>query len=135
MDLSLSLFDFDFGAGFDVFGEEVFDDFGAYFAQAFDFGATFDAAFNNFEGLVSAEFDEESVGDWSDDSGRPRRRRRVRRPNRVYRIESVHESAWYRYFTRPGMTRDLTHELSSSDRFGHFHHYFRIFSVEGIGAH
>jgi hypothetical protein len=53
----------------------------------------------------------------------------------VYRIESVHESAWYRYFTRPGMTRDLTHELSSSDRFGHFHHYFRIFSVEGIGAH
>jgi hypothetical protein len=32
----------------------------------------------------------------------------------------------YRYFTCPGMTRELTHELSASDRFGHFHHYFRM---------
>ncbi len=35
-------------------------------------------------------------------------------------------SSWYRNFTAPGVTRDLTHELSSSDRFGEFRHYFRI---------
>ncbi len=33
-------------------------------------------------------------------------------------------SSWYRNFTAPGETRDLTHELSSSDRFGEFCHYF-----------
>jgi hypothetical protein len=44
----------------------------------------------------------------------------------MYRIESVAESAWFRYFNRPGMTRELTHELSASDRFGHFWHYFRM---------
>jgi hypothetical protein len=36
----------------------------------------------------------------------------------------VKHSSWYRNFTAPGETRDLTHELSSSDRFGKFGHYF-----------
>ena len=127
MDLSSSIFDYDFGTGFDDFGIGAFDDFGADFQRAFDFdfGTAFDAGFSNFEGSVTAEFDDESIGDWSGGSGRPRQtRRRVRRANRVYRIESVTESAWFRYFTRPGMTRELTHELSASDRFGHFRHYF-----------
>jgi hypothetical protein len=117
MDLSSSIFDFDFGAGFDDFGVEAFDDFGADFQRAFDFdfGPAFDAGFSTFEGLVTAEFDNESVRDWSGGSGRPHQRRRVRRANRVYRIESVAEPAWFRYFTRPGMTRELTHELSASD--------------------
>ncbi len=44
----------------------------------------------------------------------------------MYRIESVTELAWFWDFTRPGMTRELTHKLSASDRFGHFHHYFRM---------
>ena len=35
-------------------------------------------------------------------------------------------SSWYRDFTAPGVTRDLTHELSSSDCFGEFRHYFRM---------
>ncbi len=35
-------------------------------------------------------------------------------------------SSWYRNFTAPGETRDLTHELSSSDRFGEFRHYFHM---------
>ena len=125
MDLSSSIFDYDFG--FDDFGIGAFDDFGADFQRAFDFdfGTAFNAGFSNFEGSVTAEFDDESIGDWSGGSGRPRQtRRRVRRANRVYRIESVTESAWFRYFTRPGMTRELTHELSASDRFGHFRHYF-----------
>jgi hypothetical protein len=90
MDLSSSIFDFDFGAGFDDFGIEAFDDFGAEFQQAFDFdsGTAFDAGFSNFEGSVTAKFDDESVGDWSGGSGRPRQRRRVRLANRVYRIAS-----------------------------------------------
>jgi len=49
-----------------------------------------------------------------------RRRRHCKRcsPNRLYRKESVKLSSWYRNFLWPGMTRDLTHELSTSDRFG-----------------
>jgi len=127
-DPSLSLFPhFDFGVGFDDFEDGAFDDFDADFGRAFDFGDAFDAAFGNFDGSVTADVDDASFGNFSEDSGRPRRRRRkIRRSNRVYRVESVRESAWYRYFTRPGMTRDLTHELSSSDRFGHFRHYFRM---------
>ncbi len=35
MDLSSSIFDFDFGTGFEDFGVEAFDDFGADFQQAF----------------------------------------------------------------------------------------------------
>ena len=126
MDLSSSIFDYDFGTGFDDFGVGAFDDFGADFQWAFDFdfGTAFDAGFTNFEGLVTAEFDDESIGDWFGGSGRPRQRRRVRRANHVYHIESVTESAWFRYFNCPGMTRELTHELSLSDRFGHFHRYF-----------
>ena len=79
MDLSSSIFNFDFGAGFDDFGVEAFDDFGADFERAFDldFGAAFDAGFSNFEGLATAKFDDESVGDWSGGSGRPHQRRRV----------------------------------------------------------
>ncbi len=51
-------------------------------------------------------------------------KRRHCRPNRLFRVESVKNSSWYRNFTAPGVTRVLTHELSSSDRFGKFHHYF-----------
>jgi hypothetical protein len=40
------------------------------------------------------------------------------------RIDSVLDSAWFRYFTRPGMTRELKHELSASNRFSQFRHYF-----------
>jgi hypothetical protein len=35
------------------------------------------------------------LGGWFDDDVRPLRDCRERRPNRHYRIESVHESAWY----------------------------------------
>ena len=82
MDLSSSIFDFDFGAGFDDFGVEVFDDFGADFERDSDYdflGTAFDAGFDStVEDSVTAEFDDVSVGDWSGGSGRPRQRRRVR---------------------------------------------------------
>ncbi len=77
---------------------------------------------------MSVTSDDASVplGGWFDGGGRPRRDRCVRRPTRHHRIESVHESAWYRYFTCPGMTRELTHELSASDRYSQFRHFFRM---------
>ena len=55
-----------------------------------------------------------------------RRRRKRRSKNRLYRKESVLSSCWYRNFLRPGLTRDLTHELSTSDRFGEFRSLFRM---------
>ncbi len=57
---------------------------------------------------------------------RIRLRRMPRRANRLYRKESVLLSPWYVNFLRPGITRDLTHELSSSDRFGEFRSLFRM---------
>jgi len=79
MNHSLSLFVFDFAAGFDDFGVNAFYDFSADFKCLFDFdfGSSFDC-FSNFEGsLVSSEIpDDESVGAWSGDSGPPRQRRR-----------------------------------------------------------
>ncbi len=43
----------------------------------FEFGTAFDTGFSNFEGLVTAKFDNESIGDWSGGSGRPHQRRCV----------------------------------------------------------
>ncbi len=41
----------------------------------------------------------------------------------------------YRYFTRPGLTQEITHELSSSDRFGEFQHWFCMPPVKGWGSY
>ena len=80
-------------------------------------------------GSYSHEFDNASftfsvesyVGDTT------RHRRKKRRPNRQYRKKStVKNSCWYREFLRPGTTRDMTNELSTSDRFGEFRSYFRM---------
>ena len=124
MGLSLPLTDFNFGADFGDFGR----DFGASFCFDADFGAVFGNFADFFGGLVTSDFEVDSCGSSSDDrSGhcrQQRRRRRCRRPNRLFRVESVKNSSWYRNFTAPGVTRDLTHELSSSDRFGEFRHYF-----------
>jgi hypothetical protein len=99
---------------------------------SFGFDADFGAVFGNFAdffgGLVTSDFEVDSCGSSSDDrSGhcrRQRKRRRCCRPNRLFRVESVKNSSWYMNFTAPGVTRDLTRELSSSDRFGKFCHYF-----------
>jgi len=120
--------DFNFGADFGHFG----GDFGASFGFDTDFGG----AFGNFPftdffgGWVTSDFEVDSCGSFASDdtSGhrrqQRRRRRRPRRPNRLFRVESVKKSCWYRNFTAPGETRELTHELSSSERFGEFRHYF-----------
>ena len=62
MDLSSSLFDVEFGAEFEYFDDD--------FAASFGFGgAEFDATFANFEGVVTAEFDDKSLDYWSDENG------------------------------------------------------------------
>ena len=65
---------------------------------------------------------------------RRRRRRRIRHSNRHFRIESVKKSCWYVQFLKPGITREMTYELSSSDRYGDFRHYIRmpLFKVEEL---
>jgi hypothetical protein len=47
-------------------------------------------------------------------------------PNCLYCKDSVKLSSLYRYSLRLGLTRDLTHQLSSSDHFGEFRSLFRI---------
>jgi hypothetical protein len=120
---SFPLTEFNFGADF--------GDFGVDFVASFGFGADFGAVFDNFGdffgGSVTSDFEVDSCGSSSNDRGghcRRQRRRRRCRPNRLFRVESVKNSSWYRNFTAPGETRDLTHELSLSDRFGKFRHYF-----------
>ena len=122
--------DFEFSADF--------GDFGADFGASFGFDVIGDAfgnfAFPDFFGdSVTSDFGDDSsaLSFASDDtSGRRRRQRRrrcrPRRLNRLFRVESVKKSCWYKEFTAPGKTRDLTHLLSSSDRYGKFRHYFRM---------
>jgi hypothetical protein len=118
MDSSYPFGDYEFGASF--------SNFGADFERFFEFCPTFDVDFRKFRGSVSVTFDDTSVplGGWFDGGEQPRRNRHVQRPNCHYRIEIMHELAWYRYFTRPGMMRELTHELSASDRYSRFCHFF-----------
>ena len=126
MGLSLPLTDFNVGADFGDLG----GDFSASFGFDTDFGAVFGNFADFFGGSVTSDFEVDSCGSSSDNrSGhcrQQRRWRRHRRPNLLFRVESVKNSSWYRNFTAPGVTRDLTHELSSSDRFGEFRHYFRM---------
>ena len=65
---------------------------------------------------------------------RRRRRRCNCRTNHHFRIESVKKSCWYLQFLKLGITGEMTHELSSSDRYGDFRHYFRmpLFKVEEL---
>ena len=121
------------------FGADFGGDFGVQFdfGASFGFGADFGAAFGDFadlfeESSVSTTELDDVFGDEDNAIGRKRGRRgrkrgrRVRRSNRLYRIESVRTSMWYQRFTKEGTTRQLTHELSSSDRFGSFRHFFSM---------
>ena len=102
---------FDFSAKFlAVFG---FGDFLPADDLLFSFGS-YDNKFDNSSFTFSVE---SYLG-----VGKHRRRcRKERSPNSQYRKKSsVKKSCWYREFLRPEMTRDLTHELSTSDMFGEF---------------
>jgi hypothetical protein len=116
-----------------------FDFLAEFLPPAIDFGEgfRFDEPFNFGDSMNAAAGSLLSYGAYDDDScsfsvessvqlRRRHRRRKQRRPNRLYRKESVKLSSWYRNFLRPGMTRDLTHELSTSDRYGEFRSLFRM---------
>ena len=110
------------------------------FGTNYDFGALFDADFGAMFSFDDDNLSRHSFGSYSYDdvsisfsdegrgARRPRHRRRMRtrRRNRHFRAASVRTSCWYINYTRPGTTRDLTHELSSGDRFGEFRHWFRM---------
>ena len=99
------------------------------FAADFDFGANF-AAFDNDHDQSGSESPVSVSGLFSGSESpcrrRRRRRLRLRRANRHYRIEKVKTSCWYLNFLAPGSVRDMTYELSLSDRFGEFRHWFRM---------
>ena len=111
-------FNFGFGGDFNFLSVHKSGFGGASFgADPFDYdGVSIDCS---IEGYVSF---------------RRRRCRRIRQTNRHFWIESVKKSCWYVQFLKPGITRQMTHELSSSDRYGNFCHYFRIplFKVEEL---
>jgi hypothetical protein len=109
-------------------------DFLSEFLPAPDFGESF--GFNrlfNFDNAGHSPL----LGGYDDDScsfsvesyvrnGRHCRRRKKSWANRIYRKQSVLLLPWYVNFLRPGFKRDMTHELSSSDRFGEFCSLFRM---------
>jgi hypothetical protein len=120
----------------DLFGEyNVEDEFLHYFdfAAEFDFGLEFSSATvaSYFAGDV--DYDGISVTCSRDDVSTPRDAsgRKKRSPNRQYRIRSVRKSCWYMNFLKPGETRDLQLEMSSSDRDGEFRCAFRM-SLEKV---
>jgi hypothetical protein len=108
------------------------------FLPTIDFGEEFqfDEPFN-FDDFGEGNSGSPSYGAYDNDSclfcaessmrlGHHRLRHKQRSPNCLYRKESILLSSWYKYFLRPGLTRDLTHELSTSDRFGEFQSLFRM---------
>jgi hypothetical protein len=97
---------FDFG-GFELPGGSLFS-FGSYKNEYDD--ASFSFSVESYVGVRN----------------RNRCSRKKRRPNRQFSKKSVKKSCWYREFLRPGITHDMTHELSTSDRFGEFRNWFRM---------
>ena len=100
------------------------------FGESFRFDRLFNFDDAGDSPLVGGYYDDDScsfsVESYVRNGRRRHRRRKKRRANRVYRKQSVLLSPWYVNFLRPGVTRDLTHELSSSDRFGEFRSLFRM---------
>ena len=106
-------------------------EFLAEFLAVFDFGGFVPAFGLLFSfGSYEHEFNDASflfsVGSYVGFGSHCHCRHKKRRPNRQYCRRSVKKSCWYRGFLRPGMTRDLTHELATSNRFGKFCNWFRM---------
>jgi hypothetical protein len=105
------------------------------FGESFRFDTLFDFDEPDNSPLVGGYDDDScsfSIESFVSVSRRRRARRRKRRSNRVYRKQSVLFSPWYVNFLRPGFTRDLTHELSSSDRFGEFRGRAQLSSASSL---
>jgi hypothetical protein len=117
---------------FDFSADSFYFDFSDQFQTAFGFGDFLPADGSLFSfGSYDHEFDNVSytfsVESYMGVGNHRRRHRKKRRPNHQYRKKSsVKKSCWYLEFLRPGMTRDLTHELLASDKFGEFCNWFRM---------
>ncbi len=102
--------DAEFATSFDF----IWTDFGADFTfeGAFDFDSIDSGAFdyNN----ISCEFSVEHVL-WLRQCNRRKHRNIC-----IFCKENVKKSCWYRYFIRPGLTRKIMHNLSSSIVLGNF---------------
>jgi hypothetical protein len=92
---------------------------GFRFDEPFNFGDSGDGISMNATGgsLSYGAYDNNSCSFSVESSVRLCRRRRK---------ERINLSSWYRNFLRPGMMRDLTHELSTSDRYGEFRSLFQM---------
>ena len=108
-------------------------DFTAEFLSEFDFLAEFDFGLD-FTYPPASETDstfgddDMSIDFTVDGTPGQRRRRWCRRrcSNCMYCTKSVTTLCWYREFLAPGVVRDLTNSLSSSDRYGEFREWFRM---------
>jgi hypothetical protein len=115
----------------DEFEREIlreFDFMDFDFARQFNFSRVFegggDRSVGSFDSnAVSVEY---SHDDAARGGYRCRQHRRQRCSNRMYRIESVKTSCWYREFLWPGPVRELTYELSLRDRYSEFRDFFRM---------
>jgi hypothetical protein len=103
------------------------------FAAEFDFGLEFSGAHVAAYFAGNVDYDGISVTCIHDDVSTPgdASGRKKRSPNRQYRIRSVRKSCWYQIFLKPGETRELQMEMSSSDRDGEFRCAFRM-SLEKV---
>jgi len=106
-------------------------DFSSELLAAFDFGGFEPTggslfSFGSYENEYSDASFSFSVESYVGVGNRNRHSRKKRRPNRQFCKKSVKKSCWYCEFLRPGITRDMTHELSTSDRFGEFRNWFRM---------
>jgi hypothetical protein len=102
VDNLLSTFDtdIDFGSGFGEFDDN--------FAADFDLHSNFDAGFDDFGDFVG-EDDDFSFSSFGSECGDHPNERHNRRSNRLFHIESVRTSCWYKQFTEPGEVRELTY--------------------------
>ena len=108
---------FDFFSGFQDAAEfvHVVDFLDAGFGADFTYGDAFD-----FNSIRSGSFEYDNVScEFSVESRRCRSRKK-RWTNQVFRLENIKKLCWYRYFTHPGLTREITHELRNSDCYGEF---------------
>jgi hypothetical protein len=107
--------DAEFGMSFEFLDVDFGADF--MFKDAFDFASIGSGSFeyNN----VSCEFSDEHM---------LRLQQRIRQKEHVanctYHFENNKKLCWYQYFTRHRRTQELTHEISSINRFGDFCHWF-----------
>ena len=108
---------FDFFSGFQDDTEFVYvvEFLDAGFGADFTYGDAFD-----FDSISSGSFEYDNVSCEFSVERRRRRSRKKRWMNRVFQLENIKKSCWYRYFTRHGLLREITHELSNSDRYGEF---------------